>query len=111
MTMPIGSHMSGIIAAKAMRTDRSIVQRLRQAGATSASRAMQLESLTPFQRRRLLRLERHGVIRMGAPDRWFLDERAWDGLQRSRRWSALAALALMAVTIFFLILWSGRGTR
>ena len=108
MVMPIGSNPAGIVAARALRTDRSIVQRLRQAGATSASRAMQLDALTPFQRRRLLRLERHGVIRMGAPDRWFLDEQVWMKLQRSRRWSAIAAVALMGVTVFFLIIWSVR---
>lgn len=108
MSMPVGSSMAGIVAARALRTDRKIVKRLRQAGATSTTRAIHLDPLTPFQRRRLLRLERHGVVRMGAPERWFLDEQAWIGLQRSRRWSAVAAISLMVVTIVALVWWSTR---
>jgi len=108
VTMPMGSSVAGIVAARALRVDRKIVQRLRKAGATSTTRAIHLDPMTPFQRRRLLRLERHGVVRMGAPERWFLDEEAWVGLQRTRRWNAFAAITLMVVTLLVLIWWSTR---
>jgi hypothetical protein len=106
--MTAGTNMAAIVAARALRADRALVERLLQSGATTAARAAPLERLSRLQRRRLLHLERHGVVRMAARDRWFVDEEAWRGLRRARRWNALAAIALAVIMAFFLIYWVSR---
>ena len=76
--MPVGAHV--------MSAERRIVKRLREAHATQPHSAVPLEHLHHVERRRLKHLLRHDIVQKIEPDRYYVNESAWeDYLSRQRR--------------------------
>jgi hypothetical protein len=96
--------MGATAVAVMIRHEKDIVKIFQSAGAVNIDGAKPLGALGLEESRHFERLERHGVIRKGAPGTWYLDEVAWKerGLRRRR-----IAVVLLAVSLFALALGLG----
>ena len=84
-------------AAVIIRKERELVERFREAGATSASTAKTADALGVHPRLAWERLERHAVIRPAAGGAYYLDEPSWEALRRMRRRVATVVLILFVL--------------
>jgi hypothetical protein len=100
----IGSQFPALLAALILATDRKIVRRLRAAGATSASHAIEFDPPGPVGHARLRRMVSAGAVRETGARRYYLDETGYQAWRVVRRKRALAILGIMAVVIMMLIL-------
>jgi hypothetical protein len=92
---------AAMMAAMAARTERRLAERLRDADARSAGRAVPLLQDTRMQRRQLARLVRAGAVHQTGDGYW-LDEAAYAASRdRRRRVAGLALLAAAAVAAAF----------
>jgi acetylornithine deacetylase/succinyl-diaminopimelate desuccinylase-like protein len=97
------SNSSGaVVVAIARRAERTIVQTLREAGATVADRAVPLSTGRPGGRAALRRMVRSGSIRESG-DRYWLDESAYEAMRDSRRVRAVFALIVVAAVIIAIV--------
>ena len=94
-----------ILAAVLLKTDRRIVRRLLDVGATSPQRAVMLRVPGPIGLMRLRRLTGAGAIVETAPGYYFLAEPEWDAYRTRRRLRALAIVAIVVPAVLFLIWW------
>ena len=84
------------LAATIRGIERRAIARLRDAGATTAQRAILMDRdglLTGFVHRRL---ERAGVLQPAANDRYYLNETGYDAFHTRRRRRAIGALIILA---------------
>lgn len=82
-----------------LRKERHVVEHFRQAGATSPSRAVALETVHERHGLGLRRLRDRAVIREAQPGHFYLDEEVWHALGRTRRRVSVAVLALIVLLI------------
>jgi len=91
------------LAAAARRTEQRTIQRLIDAGATTAERAILLTD-GHFARAVRGRLERAGALQSAGNDRYFLRMAAYERFQERRRmrvWIIVTILMLGVVTVYF----------
>jgi|GEM_PF-2324438 len=89
--MPIGAHV--------MRAERRVVERLRDAHATQPHLAVPLKDLRHLEHKRLRHLLRNDIVHKIEPDRYYLNESAWeDHISRQRR-IGLAMVFIMLVVL------------
>lgn len=100
--------MGAVIAAAALAADRRLIRRLRDAGATSPATATDLQPTRGFDKRRIARLERRGVIVRACTSRFYLDETAHAAWEAERRLRALILLGLSvaALAVVAYLSWS-----
>jgi hypothetical protein len=93
--MSTGGSTAAIVAAAGRRAERRLVERLRQAGATSAKAAASLPSseLSRLESSRLARLQTRGAIVEPQPGRFYLDEPQYEAYRRGRQVRGIAILA------------------
>ncbi|WP_200943625.1 MULTISPECIES: M20/M25/M40 family metallo-hydrolase [unclassified Brevundimonas] len=91
-----------VVVAMARRAERTIVQTLREHGATSADRAVPLSVGRPGGRAALRRLTRCDAVRPNG-ERYWLDERAWEAMRDGRRVRAVFALIVVAAVVIGLV--------
>jgi len=90
-------------AAAVMTAERRVVKRLRNAGATNPNTAVPLGDLRHLQRRRLQHLMKHDIVHKIEPDRYYLNESAWeDHVSRQRRIGLAILFVLLVITVFAL---------
>ena len=92
----VGSQFPTIMAAAILATDKKIVRRLREAGATAPGLAVELDPPGPVGPARLRRMISVGAVREAGSKRYYLDEqgyRAWRTVRRKR------ALVIFGITI------------
>jgi hypothetical protein len=94
-----------LLAVVILRTDRRLLGRLREGGATSPERAIDLGALNPLGDWRLRRLVSEGAFHPSGNGRYFLDEAGYAAYRSRRRRRALVVLAilLLAILAFYLI--------
>ena len=97
------SSSGGAVVAMARRAERTIVQTLREAGATSADRAVPLSVGRPGGRMALRRLLRREAVRESG-DRYWLDERAYEAMRDGRRVRAVFALIIVAAILIAIVI-------
>lgn len=85
------------IAARVRQVERRTTARLIDAGANRLDRAILLERDGPLTRFVHDRLERAGVLKPAANDRYYWDEIAYRELIRGRRRRAMIVVAILAV--------------
>lgn len=90
-----------VIAGAVVRAEREVVNRLKQAGATSSQTAIPLEDLRGLARKRLRRLVSANVVQEGR-GRYHLDLAAWEAGEQHKRKIALVAV-ILGVVLFVLI--------
>lgn len=99
----VGSQFPTIMAAVILATDKKIVRRLREAGATAPGLAVELDPPGPVGPARLRRMVSVGAVRETSSKRYYLDEqgyRAWRGVRRKR---ALVIFGIMICVIAVLV--------
>ena len=84
------------LAAAQIAAERRIVRQLRLAGATTAERT-EVRTRGPLARWKLRRLLSVQAIATAVPDRYFLDERAYDRWRQVRRRRAIAVVAFIVL--------------
>jgi len=84
-----------LLAVAILRTDRRLVGRMREGGATSPERAVDLGDLNPLKEWRLRRLTNEGAVFATGDGRHFLDEAGYAGYRRRRRRRALTVLGFL----------------
>jgi hypothetical protein len=87
---------SAVAAAIAAR-ERHIVERFREAHATSPATARGAQEIDVDEGIAFKRLRRHEVIREATPQRFYLDEDVWIAVGRTRRRFLLAIVVLMLI--------------
>jgi len=96
-----------MLAAHALAEERRVVKRLRNAGATNPHTATPLPDLGRIQTKRLRHLIHRDIVHKIEPDRYYLDESAWeDHLSRVRRIGL--AMAFVVLVIMVLVLAASR---
>jgi len=96
--------MGATAVAVMVRHEKDIVKVFQSSGAVSAATAKPLGALGLDESRHLERLQRHEVIRKGAPGTWYFDQATWtERMQKRRR----IGLVLLAVSLFALALGLG----
>src|SRR6478736_2283670 len=85
------------LAAAQIAAERHIVRQLRLAGATTAERATEVRVRSPLSRWKLRRLLSVQAIGNTAPDRYFLDESAYDRWRQVRRRRALGVVVFIVL--------------
>lgn len=95
-----------LLLALILRADRKILRRLREASATDAQRAIEIERGGLVWNWRLDRLAGAGALRQVSPGRYYLDEAGWSAYRRKRRMRALVVLAILLVVLLFFA-WKG----
>lgn len=95
--------MATTVAAAIAAKERRIVDRFRDIGATSASRARTIHDVGISENAGFRRLRRNEVIRQAGPELFYLDEEVWVAVRRTRRRVAMAVLAIL------LLLFAGIG--
>jgi hypothetical protein len=86
------------LAAAQIAAERRIVRQLRLAGATTAERATAVQVRSSLARWKLRRLLSVQAIATTVPDRYFLDERAYDRWRQVRRRALAVVLLLVLIT-------------
>lgn len=76
--------MSAVVIA-ILRKERDVVLAFREAGATGTASARRLEELDLRPGLGFRRLRERAVIRVAAPEHYYLDEEVWAAVRRSRR--------------------------
>ncbi len=101
--LPSLSPFFALLPAILIRTDRRIVKELRDAGATTAEKAIPLESKR-LRGIRIKRLTNAGSLHPAAGNTYYLDEAGWQALCVKRRQRAALAivLALIIAAVVFL---------
>ena len=99
----VASQFPTLMAALILATDRKIVRRLREAGATAAGLAVELDPPGPVGRARLRRMISAGAVREAGIARYYLDEPGYRAWRAARRKRALAVLAIMICLIAMLV--------
>jgi hypothetical protein len=89
--------MTVAAAAAMVHKQKKIVGAFREAGATSADRAVTAASLAIHRGPAFRILRGHGVLREAGDDRLYLDESAWESLRSRRLRIALAILGAFLV--------------
>jgi hypothetical protein len=98
--------MTVAAAAVMVHKQKKIVGALREAGATSADRAVPAATLAIHQGLAFRLLRGHGVLREAGDGRLYLDESRWEALRARRRRIALAILGAVLVTASLVMLWA-----
>ena len=98
----IASQFPALLAAVILATDRKIVRRLRAAGATSATHAVEFDPPGPMGPARLRRMVSAGAVRQAGTG-YYLDEKGYLAWRAVRRKRALTVLAVMVVAIAALV--------
>jgi hypothetical protein len=96
--------MSGVLII--MNRQRDLVDRFRDAGATSANAAKPLAEIGVKTSFMFSRMSARGVFVPAGGDRWWFDAAAWNRY-RDRQWKRLvvAAIVIIAISVlWFLIL-------
>lgn len=91
------------MAAMILATDRKILRRLREAGATDAARAIDFHPPGPLGRARLRRMVAGGAVKRDSAGRYYLDQQGYLGWRAARRKRGLGVLALMTAIVIALI--------
>ena len=92
-----------MLAAHAMAGERRVVKRLRKAGATNPHTATTLPDLGHIQTRRLRHLLQRDIVHKVEPDRYYLNESAWeDHLSRVRRIGLAIFFVILVIMVFAL---------
>ena len=90
-------------AAHVMAAERRVVKRLRNAGATNPNTAVPLSDLRHMEMRRLGHLMNHDIVHRIEPDRYYLNESAWeDHVSRQRRIGLAILFVLLVVMVLAL---------
>jgi hypothetical protein len=94
-----------LLAVAILRTDRRLIGRLREGGATSPERAVGLGDLNPLGDWRLRRLASEGAVHTSGDGRYSFDEAGYAAYRSRRRRRAFVVLAvlLLAILAFYLI--------
>jgi len=87
------------LAAAQIAAEKRIVRQLRLAGATTAEHATEIHARSPLARWKLRRLLSVQAIATAVPDRYFLDEGAYDRWRQVRRRRAIAVVILLILII------------
>jgi hypothetical protein len=93
--------MGATAVAVMVRHEKDIVKAFRAAGAVSLPTAKPLGALGLEESRHLERLQRHEVIRTGAPGTWYLDEFAWTERGLRRRRIGMVVLVISLIILAF----------
>jgi hypothetical protein len=99
----VGSQFPTIMAALILATDRKIVRRLREAGATAPGLAVALDPPGPVGPARLRRMISAGAVRTAGGNRYYLDEPGYRAWRTARRKRALIILTIMICLIAMLV--------
>jgi hypothetical protein len=92
-----------MIAAHVMAAERRVVKRLRNAGATNPNTAVPLGDLRRMEAKRLRHLMHHDIVHKIEPDRYYLDDSAWeDHRSRQRRIGLAIVFVLLVVMVIAL---------
>jgi hypothetical protein len=94
-------------ALRVRRVERLTIQRFRDAGANTAERAILLEAGMWFGPVVYRRLERAGVLRRAANDRYYLEQPAYEAFRRRRRIRGLVVLTILLTGIAIVYLLGG----
>jgi len=86
-----------------LRREREVVRRFREAGATTAAAARDLDELHVRPGSGLHRLRQRAVIREAAAEHFYLDEEVWEALGRTRRRVSIAVLCLIVLLIIAVV--------
>ncbi|MGH8213140.1 MAG: hypothetical protein ACREPP_07945 [Rhodanobacteraceae bacterium] len=89
--------MAASAAAIVMAMEKRIVAAFRQAGATSADKAVTPEAIGAHGRVAFKKLVGHAVLRECGNGRFYLDEQKWEDLRSLRHRLVLIILLLVAV--------------
>ena len=92
------------LAARMRQVERRTIARLTDAGANRLDRAILLEDDGPVTRFVHHRLERAGVLKPAANDRYYWDEPAYHELVRRRRRRALIVVGFLVLMIAMIYL-------
>lgn len=68
-----------------LRKERNVVRAFREAGATGTGSARRLEELELRPGLGFRRLRERAVLRVAAPEHYYLDEEVWAAVRRSRQ--------------------------
>ena len=88
---------AAVMGAATAVKERHIVERFRDAGATSPSTACSISDVSVSNGIAYRRLRWHEVIREAAPSLFYLDEGVWVAARRTRRRFANIATSLILV--------------
>jgi hypothetical protein len=94
MIAPLASALAAVLVA----TDRRIVRRLRNAGATTSARALPLDGGSTIERIRLRRMLSVGAV-MRHEEGYYLDEPGFDRWRRTRRRRAVTIVVVLLIVI------------
>ncbi|HWG09963.1 MAG TPA: hypothetical protein VN693_00480 [Rhodanobacteraceae bacterium] len=84
-------------AAAVIAREKRIVREFREAGATSADKAVAAQDIGVHGRVAFKRLVEHAVLREAGNGRFYLDEQKWQALRRLRLRIVLIMLLLVAL--------------
>lgn len=95
--------LPGLFAAAALRSERRLIELLRESKATAPERAIPLPALNPLARIRVKRLASVGALNTTADGRCYLDLHEWNAYMTRRRirlgYTVLAAVAIVLLAI------------
>ena len=95
--------IAGMPVAHMMAAERRVIKRLRNAGATNPHTAVPLVDLRRLEEKRLRHLMRHDIVHKIEPDRFYLNESAWeDHVSRQRRIGLAIVFVLLVVMVLAL---------
>ncbi len=92
----LGGFASGMAAL-----EKKLVKKLRDRGATSEKKAVELQKLRPLSLWRISRLKRANAIKEVESGKLYFDESAFRALRKKR---ALIAITLIVVSVFLFII-------
>lgn len=87
------TNTGSIVAAVKLRSERQIVQALREVNATTPTSARPVSVNRPLGQAALRSLTRSGAVKQSSRSAYYLDEEAYDRMRRKRR-------TLMAILLF-----------
>jgi hypothetical protein len=99
----VASQFPTIMAALILATDRKIVRRLREAGATAPGLAVELDPPGPVGPARLRRMISVGAVREAGHGRYYFDEQSYRAWRVVRRKRALIIFSIMIGLIAMLV--------
>jgi hypothetical protein len=94
-----------LFAALILRTDRRIVEELRQARAVSIASAIPLHTPPLFGGWRIERLTGAGAICLVGPNGYYLDEEGYAAYRKRRRRRVVLVLGILLPLILIMWLW------
>ena len=92
-----------LMAAMILATDRKILRRLREGGATDAARAIDFHPPGPIGPARLRRMVSGGAVKRDAAGRCYVDERGYAAWRAARRKRGLGVVAVMTAIVIALM--------